>query len=255
MPFFALLMCLLSFAGWAEPSEPPPANEIKLVSLYWPPYSGPDLVQQGANIAVARAAFAAVNVELKVSFFPWARTLGLARNLESDFAGYVPEYFADDRAEEFYFSDQIGSGPLGFAKRKDMDFSWSSLDDLTPHRIGVVRGYVNTEEFDQAVRDNVFRAEPVEDDARNLVKLAYRRLDVAVMDENVMRYLALTEAELADYRDQFEMARPYLEVKPLYVCFKKTEQGRLWLEWFNEGLTRINVEAVFKQYLLANLNG
>lgn len=248
-----ILLWFVTALTWAEPEQPPPANQIKLVSLYWPPYSGENLVGQGANIAVARAAFEAVGVELEVDFYPWARTLGLARNLESGYSGYIPEYYAEDRAQEFYFSNEIGSGPLGFAKLKDSDFSWSKLEDLRTYRIGIVRGYVNTEAFDQAVKDNMFRAEPVEDDARNLTKLAYRRLDVAVIDENVMKYLANTQPELENHKTQFEMARPYLEIKPLYVCFKRTEQGQLWQQWFNEGLRRIDVDAVFQRYLKANL--
>lgn len=249
-----LVLCLFSVLTWAAPGEPPPAKEIKLVSLYWPPYSGEDLVGQGANIAVAHAAFAAVGVELEVDFFPWARTLGLARNPDSQYAGYIPEYYDSARAAEFYFSNEIGSGPLGFAKIKDSDFAWSTLEDLQPYRIGIVRGYVNTEAFDQAVEDNLFRAEPVEDDTRNLTKLAYRRLDVAVMDENVMHFLAQTQSELKEHQNSFEMAKPYLEIKPLYVCFKRTEQGKLWSEWFNEGLRRIDVDTVFERYLQANLD-
>ncbi|WP_396598618.1 substrate-binding periplasmic protein [Bermanella sp. R86531] len=242
----------------AQPDQPPPAKVVKMTSLYWPPYAGSSLEAQGANIAVATAAFKAVGVELEVTFFPWARTLGLARSSASEYSGYLPEYYDPKRAQEFYFSDEIGSGPLGFVTAHDDQFQWSGSSGLdwqalASFRIGTVRGYVNTPEFDAAVERGDIAVEAVESDTRNLVKLLYRRLDAAVMDENVMRYLSRTEDGLKQHQASFRMVQPYLDQKPLYACFKRTNVGKLWRDWFNEGLRRIDVQAVFNEALNSNL--
>ena len=66
---------------------------VHLTSLDWPPYSGKTLSDQGASVAVAKAAFKAMGYELKVSFYPWSRAVALAKDSSSKFSGYFPEYF------------------------------------------------------------------------------------------------------------------------------------------------------------------
>ena len=44
-----------------------------LTSLLGPPYSGQQLAEQGASIAVARAALKVMGHQLEVDFYPWSR--------------------------------------------------------------------------------------------------------------------------------------------------------------------------------------
>lgn len=147
-------------------------KKVYFTSLEWPPYSGENLRGQGASVAVARAAFEVMGYELHVDFYPWARTVGLAKAEETHYHGYFPEYYSPDIEQAFLFSDAMGQGPLGFAELKARPMKWNSLDDLSRYKVGVVRGYVNTEALDQRIRDGRIKAEAVVADSNNLRKLS-----------------------------------------------------------------------------------
>jgi polar amino acid transport system substrate-binding protein len=239
----AFLICSALISSYAMAAE-----RIVLTSLEWPPYTGTELKEQGASVAVAKAAFAAMGYELVVEFYPWKRAVHLAKS-DPNYAGYFPEYYSDELKTDFILSQPIGSGPLGFAELKSNPILWNSLDDLKDKKIGVVNGYMNTEEFDKRVAEGSLQASPVTDDLPNLRKLSSKRIDLAVIDQNVMEYLLNTAPELAKTKHAIQFNSKILEDKQLYICFKKGPRGEELTKIFNEGLTKIDADAIMKNYL------
>jgi len=232
------------------------ANEktIHLTSLEWPPYAGASLPQQGISIAVAREAFAAMGYELEVTFFPWSRTVTLAKREDSKFIGYFPEYFSAQTSKDFIYSDQMGSSPLGFAERKNQSISWTKLDQLTPYRIGIVQDYINTKEFDAMIDSQSLKISSTINDAANLKKLMSQRIDLAVIDKNVMHYLFKTDPSLSKKSSLAQFNKMILEDKNLYICFKKNNQGQKTSDIFNQGLKKINIKTTTKSVIDEILN-
>lgn len=239
-----LAFCLCFFVSQFAVADD---KTVHLTSLDWPPYSGKDLPGGGASIQVARAAFEAMGYTLKVDFYPWSRAVALAKDEGSKYAGYFPEYYSDGVAKEFNYSDVMGNGPLGFAERSDKPIDWSSHDDLSNFSIGVVQDYVNEAEFDKRVASGKIKVQAVTSDATNLVKLVNGRIDMAVVDSNVMDYLIKTDNRLKGKGDQLQFNKKMLEDKKLYVCFKKNAMGEELLKVFNEGLKKIDVNAIMKK--------
>ncbi len=235
---FALIITQSSFAK---------DKIVRFSSLDWPPYSGSSLSGQGANVIVAKAAFAAMGYELEVVFYPWARTILVAKTKQ--FLGYFPEYYAKEIEKEFIFSDPIGDSPLGFVERKDTPVQWTTLNDLTSMKaIGVVRGYVNTAEFDRMVAAGSINAEPVVEDAINLRKVAASRIPLAVIDKYVLQYILKTDRHLINKSHLLQFNSRLMETKKLYLCFQKSANGKRHLKIFNEGLKKIDVEKITKDY-------
>jgi polar amino acid transport system substrate-binding protein len=222
---------------------------IHITSLDWPPYASESLDQQGASVAVAKAAFEAMGYELKVDFYPWSRAIALAKDSSSRYSGYFPEYFSDDTAKDFIYSDAMGSGPLGFAERKDKSISWSTLADLKPYRIGIVQDYINTTEFDAMIADKSLKSSMTTSDDKNLQKLMGGRVDLAVVDKNVMNYLFKTNPNLAKKTGEAQFNSTLLEDKKLFICFKKGPQGEKIAKIYNEGLKKIDITAIMNKLL------
>lgn len=222
---------------------------INLTSLDWPPYSSKSLKEQGASVAVAKAAFKEMGYELKVSFFPWSRAVAFAKDKKSEYSGYFPEYYSEDIAKEFTYSEPMGSGPLGFAERKNNSIEWTQLNDLKQHRIGVVQDYVNTTEFDQMVMKKSLKISTTTSDTKNLLKLVNNRLDLAVIDKNVMNYLFKTDKALAKKSNEAQFNIKLLEDKKLFICFKKGKEGEELAKIYNEGLKKIDIDKIMQQYL------
>lgn len=235
-----LVLCLLGPALVAAPVSHG-AEVIRLASLEWPPYTGAQLPDGGESTATLKAAFAAVGYQLEVDFLPWERTLALAKTPDSGYAGYFPEYFSPAVAEQFLFSVTIGYGPLGLAERRNQPLQWQQPSDLRRYLIGTVQGYINTEEFDRAVAARLQPAEAAGSDSQNLKKLAAGRIDAAIIDPHVMRYLLEHDASLANVKHLLGFNPRLLENKALYVCFRKGKDAEKLASALAEGLARIRL--------------
>ena len=246
----SLLGVLVCAAGLALGSMSAFAQDkvIKLTSLEWPPYSGEQVDQQGASVAVVRAAAEAMGYKLEVKFFPWSRAVAMAQDPKSGFHGYFPEYYSADVAKSFVLSDPIGSGPLGFVENVSSPVTWSTLGDLKGVTIGTVRDYVNTEEFDAKAASGELKVDPVVDDLTNIKKVAAGRIPLAVIDKNVLAYLLATEASLASAKDKVKFNDRPLEDKKLYVAFQRSPQGEEAARVINEGLKKIDVDAITSKF-------
>lgn len=233
-------MVLLSAFVWGQ-------NIVYLTSVEWPPYTSQQLPEMGASVAVAKAAFSVMGYELRVDFYPWQRAVKLAKE-DAKYSGYFPEYYAKEIEENFIFSTPMGHGPLGFVEKKGNPIAWNTMQDLTKYTIGVVQGYVNTEEFDAMVAEGKIKTDGANSDIINMKKVGAGRMDMAVIDQFVMDYYMKFESDLKDYKDKLQFNKKILEDKNLYICFKKGPKGENLAKIFSEGISKINVDRVMEDY-------
>lgn len=221
------------------------AEKIKLATLDWEPYIGKKMKNQGFIAEMVVEAFKKSGYDVELTYLPWARVVKMAE--QGQFDGYLPEYYSDSLKVNFLVSVPFQGGPLGFFKRKGENISYKTLKDLMPYKIGVVRGYINTEEFDSA---KYLKKEEATDDLMNLNKLIKKRIDLVVCDKFVGKYLL--EKNLAEQSKNIEFLSPSLEEKVLYLCIsKKTPNAELKIKAFNDGYKKLKdqgmVESIMKK--------
>jgi polar amino acid transport system substrate-binding protein len=233
---FALLLALL--AGAATSAQ---QRVVRLTSLEWPPYTGAGLPENGASVAVVRAAFEAMGYRLEVDYRPWLEAVDAASRGVDGAVGYFPEYASADVSRLWWLSAPIGRGPLGFVESARRPVRWQTLADLRPFEIGVVAGYVNTDAFDTAVRFGDLRVQRAADDRQNLQKVAEGRLRLAVMDRHVYGHLVAANPV---WRDRTRFNDRLLEDKLLHVAFRRDAAGEAALRLLNVGLTRVNATQI-----------
>lgn len=238
----ATLFCMLAMPVIAQD------RVIRLVSLEWPPYAGENVDEQGASVAVARAAAQAMGYSLDVKFFPWNRAVGMAKDANSGVHGYFPEYFSAEIARDFVLSDPIGSGPLGFMEQTAHPVSWATLADLEGKPIGTVSGYVNTAEFDAKAASGEIKVESVGEDLTNIKKVGVGRIPLAVIDKNVLQYLLAHEPSLASLQGMVQFNAKPLEDKQLYIAFQRSTAGAEAARVINEGLKKIDATAIAAKF-------
>lgn len=226
-----LLLVLLFFSLYALPAQG--TEKVVLSTLDWQPYIGQTMKNNGYVAAVVKEAFKRNGVEVEFQFHQWTRTVGLAKAGEVD--GYFPEYYAENIKEYAKFSVPFPGGPLVFFKLKNNNVSFSSLEDLKGLKIGVVKGYTNSKDFDEA---DFLLKDPAKDDLTNFKKLAAGRIDLLVADKFVG--LELLKDQLPDYVDEIVFMEKSLEEKDLFVCIsKKAVNGAAFLKAFNEGVEQM----------------
>lgn len=254
-------ICRMIFAGaiFVAAFSCSAAGPVRLVSLDWQPYAGAALPEQGAAAAVVKAALQAAGYPVDIDFYPWARAVHLVESA-SEYDGIFPVYYSAARARWLNCSSSLGRSPLGFAERSNTPVKWTQLADLGAYKIGVVRDYVNTEAFDSMVAAGRIAVDAANSDAQNLQKLAHGRIDLAVIDRNVLHQLLKGAAprqasngaksgvdgqELAGLQFNGHV----LENKELYICFKRNEAGDRIAAAFAAGLRKIDAEAIMARYL------
>lgn len=219
------------------------AEKIKLATLDWEPYIGQKLKNQGYVAEVVIEAFKQAGYDVHIEYMPWARVVKMTE--KGTYDGYFPEYYSDSLKEKNLVSDAIPGGPLGLFKRKGEAISYSKLQDLTPYKIGVVRGYINTAEFDAA---DYLKKDEANDDLQNFRKLLKKRIDLVVADKFVGLYVM--EQNLPESLNKIEFINPPLETKDLFVCIpKNSANASMKMKAFNQGLKQINEDGTVKKIL------
>ena len=206
---------------------------LTLGTLNWEPYVGEKLENDGFISEIVRESFRRAGIQIKIRYMPWARVIKELEKGSIDAA--YPAYFSKERSKKFGVSKPFASSRLGFYKKKNIEVPYKKLEDLKSYRIGVVRGYLNSKEFDDA---KYLKKDAVNSDLANLRKLLKGRLDLVVIDESTSKFLIKTNfpAKL----NELEFLEPPLEEKPLYLLFsKKHSNFQKLLAGFNHGLNII----------------
>lgn len=225
---------------------------VSIGTLQWEPYIGPNMRNNGYVSEIVVEAFKRVDCKADISFYPWARALKLAEQGELD--GVFPEYYDKERNIKFAFSEPFPGGPVGLYKRKDTVGSYltspqinqtEALKELQEYTFGVVRGYINTAEFDAAT---FLTKEEADSDAINLKKLYNRRIHFIVIDKNVAEHLI--ERNFPTFHNELEFMSPPLETRALHIAFSKNAHNyQKKLHAFNRGLREIKEDGTLDRII------
>ena len=220
--------------------QPAWAETRILLTLEWPPYTG--LLEPGGGTVTTlfNKVFKAMGDDTRVGYFSWHRVLRLLRT-DRRFAASYPMYYSSERALHCHFSDPIGEGPVGFAEPKNAPLHWQQVADLKAYRIGVVRGYVNSPEFDKRVAAGEIQTLAAENDAENLRNLLAGRVQAAIIDENTFHYMNAHTDSLIGMEQSLELDPRLLTVNKVYMCFPRDAQGLDLRDRFNRSLRSLNL--------------
>lgn len=233
-----LVVLGLALGLWGPLTPQALAADYKMSTLEWAPYTGAALPGLGFVSATIADALKVSGTSVEIGFFPWSRAVRLVEQ-NSTYIGFFPAYYSRERASRYLFSEPIGRSTMVFLERTDTPVKWASYDDLLGRHIGVVRGFVNTEELDARIAKKKVWAEEVPDDRSNVLKLAAGRVDLVVIDSHVYQHLVRTDPEVTRVAHQLQANAKALEVKNLYVCFQRTPMGEKALRALNTGLHKV----------------
>lgn len=207
----------------------------------WYPYCGKvNGEAKGFAVDVVRAAFSAVNIEVKFESLPYARCLNSVRGgkllgcfnttrtniIEKDFLWHAPPLF---KAKINIYS--LASNP-------ETGLTTEKLEGKT---VGVTNGYEYGDAFDKntkIVRDVGMQ------DLNGFKKLLVGRVQYVVAFERVADYLIAAHAK--EFAGKFKVAGLNAEVD-LYLAFSKDYPGAPKLvEQFGQGLQTIRKNGTYK---------
>ncbi|HNQ84947.1 MAG TPA: transporter substrate-binding domain-containing protein [Deltaproteobacteria bacterium] len=207
--FISLVILVLLVAPVVAKTE-----TLRLATLDWEPYAGRSLSDGGFTAQIVTEAFKRAGYDVQVEFVQGDTAVEGAK--KGTYDGVFPEYHSPERSRDFLYTSFFSGSRLVFYRRSSSAVSYKTLHDLTPYKIGTVRGHIYTEEFDNATYLNKVEADSDEANIRNL---AQGGLDLVVIDTLVARHLIRTRVPEAE--GTLEAMEPPLIIHELSVILPR----------------------------------
>ncbi|MDA3811516.1 MAG: transporter substrate-binding domain-containing protein [Spirochaetaceae bacterium] len=233
---FTLMLCFLLYIL--------PVNifteSVTLGSATWPPFSDPELPDQGIFTERIRKAFLNVNLIMERTERPWSRVLHEVG--EETLDGGYPFGKTEERISQFLFSEEIGVASRYIYHNRDFNFSWEIIDQLKGLKIGIVRGAVFGpihEKLIQIISEDPAYVTIVEvnSDIQNIKMVLLGRIDIFFGEANQIRYLLEKNGLSVAVTNS---PTPLMNESPLYVIFPRSDRGERLRDLFNRGLSQLD---------------
>lgn len=231
----ALLLTLLAGASAS-------AEHLRLAGDAWPPFTDQSLADNGLAVdlvstALRRAGYTSEYVEV-----PWARVL---RGLEQgDYDVIAAAWYSAERTRFGLFSEPYLVNRIRFLKRKGADpQQYSSLADLRPYSIAVVRGYSYSPAFDQ---EQGLTKVPVLEFGMGARMLAAGRVQLTLEDELVAQHHL--KRELKEVQNALEFLPEPLSESPLHILVRRSHpQHQQIVEDFNRAIAQMRADGTYQR--------
>ncbi|QIR14409.1 substrate-binding periplasmic protein [Shewanella aestuarii] len=220
------------------------AETLTLTTLEWPPFTGEQLAGKGIITQIIRRSLNSQGHELTSQILPWNRAVRMVITGKS--TGYYPEYKLE--SDNYIFSDPIGESPIGIVERKSNPIKWQQVSDLNPYTMGVISGYVNTDEIDLMIKDGRQKFDVANHEKQSILKLAAKRVDLIIIDLNVYQYLK-NDPDIAKVIDLLQVNDKVIANKSLHIAFENSPEGDKWNNIVNQGLKQLQVQQIIDAYL------
>ncbi|AYC33793.1 ABC transporter substrate-binding protein [Pseudomonas cavernae] len=239
MPRLSGLLALITALLWLPAAHAAPP--LRLATLDYPPYSSQALPNGGSIVELVTRAFASQNQPVQIDFLPWAR---VRADLHAGrYQGALALWPREVIEEKLIASRPLFYSELGFFVRRDTPVEFTSLDQLTGRKVGIVRGYG----YPRDVLQSGFRGEEAVDDLSNLRKLAAGRFDLVLLERVVGNFLLARHAEL---RGQLVWQGTPLARIPLFAGFLPPRPGEPdWAAIFERGLRALHESGDYMQII------
>ena len=232
-------------AGIYESMEKKAKETVNLASIEFLPYTSKKLPKDGYLTDLIRNSFSNEGYETNIEFYPITRAKLEAQT--SKVKGYFPSYECDKGI--FKKSESIGKAILGFAVLKSNIFEINKLEDLSNKIVGKVKNKFFSNEFDILSNKKLFTVEEANNDQLNIQKLLHIRVDVILIEKYVYDY----ELESSkDLKDKIVFLDKFTQNKNLYICFNSNKLNNKILKDFNNGMSKINKDQFYFDYLIFN---
>lgn len=202
------------------------AEEWKITSLNWQPYSGAEMSNQGNSIQKLRSVLEKAGISLSVEFYPWKRAQQKAGTAE--YVGYFPAW-PEEVTAGFIASEPVDKSTLGVMKNEAVTLTWNSVEDLFKnYKVGVIKTYVYPDAVNAAMAKYPQNVDNTPDEVSLLRKLSSHRIDIALTDPAVMQYLAQQEGVSNVVPDE-----KIIEEKPLVIAFREGADNQARIDKLN----------------------
>lgn len=213
-------------------------EQMNLATDCYEPFYGPDLKNNGVISELACEALKSEGLIMNVDFVPWQRAYVMAK--DGKYHGLLGALYTEERSEYFLYSEKIFDISIGLFAKKKRGITYKNLEDLKRYKIGVVRGYNYSKDFDEAAYLNKVESSTSE---KSINLFINDRVDIIAGPKMVIQcYL---DKDFPSYMDDVEYIGE-LDVRPLHILIsKQIENSDYYVKKLDSGLEAIRKNGVY----------
>jgi polar amino acid transport system substrate-binding protein len=193
---------------------------VSLRADNWYPLNGnPADAKPGYVIEILKAVFEKDGGKVDYSIMPWKRAVG---EVEKGAVDGVIGALKSDTPEFIFPEEPIGISENACFVKKGSPWTYSSLESLKDHRLGIVNGYSYSDKLDEYIKQNQGNARLIDEssgdnaDEQAIRKLQAGRIDTFV-EVRMVFWAQVTRLGLKT--EDFAEAGLVSQAEPLYVSF------------------------------------
>lgn len=220
------------------------AQKVVLVTGEFPPYSGEKLPGKGFISELVMAAAKAANIEVDLSFVPWARCEAMIKD-GTAFASF-PYAITDERKKTVDFSSGIYDAPekIFYYEGNGKNIDWTSLKDFQNSKFGGVRSYF----YMDALNKNGIKVDVTNSTESAIAMLQAGRFEYLIENELVAR--SYINAKYANDAAKFKtLAKTYYQNTSHLMVSRSYPGSKELLQKFNAGLATIRQDGTYNKIL------
>lgn len=219
------------------------AETILLASDPYPPFISSN--KSGVLKEIVEEAFKIKGYNLKIEVTNWPRAYELS--VKGVYDGLIGIHYSIEREKNFIFSQPVIYNELSFFSLKSNNIN---INELEAYKIGTVKGYSYSKEFNENLNIRKIEALNVNDNIRALIN---NRVNLIIESTYVLNYLLNNDFKA--YKNKIDLIKPFSK-KPLYIALvKKNISSEIIIKDFNEGLDEIKKNGTYTRLLKKyNLN-
>ncbi len=240
--WFLVLISIVSLCSHIAAQE-----TVRITTGEYPPFLSEQFKHNGLWARICTAAFATVDIDTEIRFYPWKRAYIAAQKGEWD--ATLGWFHSPQREQHFYYSDPVFTDDFVFFHLAATPFQWETMNDLQGMTIGGTLEYTYTPEFLDAAQAGIFEIDYVPRDIQNFRKLLHGRIDAFPISSAVGYFLMQTQLSSEDAALIVHHPTP-LRTDTTHLLFPKTlETGPRLLELFNQGLQQLRESGEYDLYV------
>ncbi|WDD96936.1 substrate-binding periplasmic protein [Thalassomonas actiniarum] len=245
--FLGLLMALsAAFNSLAQ-------ETIRITTGEYPPYYSQKLTNYGPIPDIVIQAFAHANIKVEFGFFPWSRSLELAKSNHWDAS--CCWFDTSQWYEYFNYSDVLVSRDKIFFHLKSYPFDWQSYEDLKGIKIGATARHAYGEKFAAANKTGKLLIEDAPTNAMNLKKLFAGRINIFPIERQV-GYQLLADLFTPEETQLFTHHPKILfSGRVRLLISKKNPKSQYFMKKFNQGLKMLKESGEYEQLFIKARQG
>jgi polar amino acid transport system substrate-binding protein len=220
------------------------AETIRIAAMErWPPYSSPELPNNGFSTQIVQTAFERAGYATEVVVVPWSR--GFNGVMNGAFDALPNTWYRTSRLDRIYYTNPHGKTKTVFASRKSDAFYFQDISDINDKTIALIQDYnypdyISENQAITEVRTTSLRA--------SLRMLAAGRVDLALGDQVAMKFQLRNN--LTDFKSDIRIGQQSVKTEPIYVAIsKKTANHREIAKAFNRQLEAMKASGAYDRIM------